>query len=187
MKGADGMTQSASDGPIVSALAVDLTRRRFLVQSGLWAAVAAVATRSLAEQAGAQEASPVAVDPARLQGLMEISKTLCGGGNLDSTRGAMLAQFLDGDPNLAAGLDELLATPPAEGKPLGSQKAEATAQAILLFWYAGEINGAPVPDRATAYYGLTAWQAMYTPSWAVCKAFGGWADPPRTDPLVPSN
>lgn len=181
------MTHDTSPGPSATALTFELSRRQFLAQAGLWAALAAVATRSIAEPAGAQDASPVAVDPARLQGLLDLSKTLCGGGNLDPDRGAMLAQLLAGDPDLAAGLDELLASPPAEGKPLGSPKAEATAQAILFFWYAGEFKDAPVPDRSTAYYGLTAWQAMYTPPWAVCKAFGGWTDPPRTDPLVPSN
>ncbi|MEA2582550.1 MAG: hypothetical protein QOF33_635 [Thermomicrobiales bacterium] len=176
------MSDNAPDGPVATALTVDLSRRAFVAQAGLWAAVAAMATRSIAEQAGAQEATPV--DPARLQGLLDLSKTLCGGGNFDPDRATMLLQFLAGDSDLSAGLDELLASPPVTGVSLGSSHAQATAQVILIFWYVGAFNGQPVPNRSTAYYGLTAWQAMYTPPVAVCKAFGGWADPPRTEPLV---
>jgi hypothetical protein len=31
---------------------------------------------------------------------------------------------------------------------------------------------------------LTAWQAMYTPPFAVCKLVGGWANPPSMSPRV---
>jgi Membrane bound FAD containing D-sorbitol dehydrogenase len=176
------MTYDASDGPIASALAVDLSRRRFLAQGGAWAALAAAATRLAAQRAGAQEATPV--DQAKLQSLLDLSKTLCGGGNFDPDRGTLLLQLLSSDPSLAAGLDELLASPPVEGTPVAPQGAQATAQAILVYWYVGAFDGDPVPDRSTAYYGLTAWQAMYTPPFAVCKAYGAWADPPQEKPLV---
>jgi hypothetical protein len=179
------MIRGTSDGPFASALAVDLTRRRFVGQSGLWAALVAVATRSLSAAADAQEATPI--DPARLQRLLDLSRALCGGGTFDPDRGTLLAQFLAGDPDLAAGLDDLLASPPTEGASLGSARAQTTAQAILIYWYVGAVDSNPVPDRSTAYYRLTAWQAMYTPPWAVCKAFGAWTEPPRTDPLVAGN
>jgi hypothetical protein len=176
------MSYDASDGPIASALAVDLSRRRFLAQTGAWAALAAAATRLAAERVTAQQATPV--DQAKLQGLLDLSKMLCGGGNFDPDRGTLLLQLLSSDPSLAAGLDELLASAPVEGTPVASSPAQATAQAILVYWYVGAFDGNPVSNRSTVYYELTAWQAMYTPPFAVCKAFGGWADPPQEKPLV---
>jgi hypothetical protein len=170
--------------PIALPGEIGLSRRQFVAQTGVWAALALVATTPASVALAAQDATPVAAD--RLQALLDLSKTLCGGGNLDPDRVAMLYRYLTSDPELAAGLDELLASPPTEGAPIGSPHAHATAKAILIFWYVGALDGKPVSDRSTAYYGLTAWQAMYTPPWAICKAFGGWADPPRTGPLVPS-
>ena len=96
-------------------------------------------------------------------------------------------QIIAGDSNLKSGFDELLATPPVPGQSFGSDLAHATAQTILLYWYVDIFEGEVLPDRSSAYYQLTAWQAMYTPSWAICKSFGGWADAPRTDPLVSAN
>jgi hypothetical protein len=170
---------------ISAGLAVELSRRELVTRAGLWAALAALATQILSTPAEAQEATPV--DPAHLQELLDLSSTLCGGGTFNPDRGAMLLRFFRDDPELAAGLDELLASPPVDGESLGSERAQTAAQAILLYWYAGSLRDAPVPDRSTAYYQLTAWQAMYTPSWAVCKVFGGWADPPGSDPLVPAH
>jgi hypothetical protein len=172
-------------GPNSGSLAVDLSRRELVRRAGLWAALAALATRTLPTPAEAQEATRV--DPARLQGLLDLSSTLCGGGTFDADRSAMLARFLAADPDLAIGLDELLESSPIGGGSLGSERAEMTARAILIYWYVGSFRDAPVPDRPTAYYQLTAWQAMYTPPWAVCRVFGGWADPPGSDPLVPVN
>lgn len=164
-----------------------INRRRFLAQSAIGATSAAIALRFAAERLAAAEATPIPVDPAALQQLTDLSRTLAGGGNFDSGRVSILSQLLSTDTDLATGLDELLKTPPVEGQSLGSDHAQKTAQAILLFWYADVFDDKPLPDRSTAYYQLTAWQAMYTPSWAICKAFGGWADAPRTDPLVAAN
>lgn len=164
-----------------------LTRRNFIAHSAGLAGAAALALQLAKERVTAADATPSPVDPARLQELTDLSQTLCGGGNLDAGRVSILQQLLGSDPELSAGLDELLANPPSEGASLGSETAQKTAQVILLFWYADVFDDAPLPDRGTAYYQLTAWQAMYTPSWAICKAFGAWGDAPRTDSLVTAN
>jgi hypothetical protein len=148
------------------------------------AAFAAVATRPFAGQIAAQDSSPVAVDPTQLQNLLDLSKTLCGGGNFDPERASMLFELIANDTDLLFGLDELFSNPPVEGQPFGSARAQNTAQTILIYWYAGVFKGEPLANRSTAFYQLTAWQAMYTLPWAVCKDFGGWADAPRVDPLV---
>lgn len=164
-----------------------INRRRFIAQSAAGATSAAIALRFATERRAAADATPIPVDPDVLQQLTALSRVLAGGGNFDSGRVSILYQLLSADTDLAAGLDELLKTPPVEGQSLGSDNAQKTAQAILLFWYADIFDAEVRPDRSSAYYQLTAWQAMYTPTWAICKSFGGWADAPRTDPLVAAN
>lgn len=179
------MPQHRNDVPIEQVPQIELTRRRFVAFPVALAAAAAL--RAAAERVAAADATPLPVDGDRLAQLTDLSRTLCGGGNLDAKRAANLLQLLDADADLTAGLDELLANSPVEGESLGSAKAQTTAQAILLFWYVDVFDGDLLPDRSSAYYQLTAWQAMYTPVWAVCKSFGGWGDAPRTEPLVPAN
>ena len=165
---------------------LDLTRRQVLMRSPAWAASAALMLRMASERVAAQ-ATPAAVDPDRLQQLTDLSRILCGGGNFDATRATNLLQLIAADPALEAGFEELLDTPPVDDQPIASETAQATAQVILIFWYSDFFAGEPLPDRSSAYYQLTAWQAMYTFSWAVCHVYGGWADAPQTGPLVPAN
>jgi hypothetical protein len=177
------MTQTTIDAAIAAAL----TRRDFVGWSAGAGAAVLLALRQAAERAEAQDATPVAVDPDELQQLVELSQLLCGGGKFDTGRATGLMLLIAGSPALQTGFAELTATPPVPGQPFGSDLAHATAQTILLYWYVGVFAGAPVADRSTAYYQLTAWQAMYTYSQAVCKAYGGWADPPNLNPIVPGN
>lgn len=164
---------------------IEFTRRHVVAFPA--ALAAATMLRTAADRVAAAEGTPSPIAADRLQQLTELSRTLCGGGNFDDDRTEYLLQLLSADADLQSGFDELLATPPVPGQPFGSDLAHATAQTILLFWYADVFAGDPLPDRPTAYYQLTAWQAMYTPSWAVCKSFGGWADAPAGEPLVPAN
>jgi hypothetical protein len=183
------MTQHERHGRLLDAmLEIDLSRREFLTRFGLFTALAGATTMSMPGRAATQETTPGAaeVDQARLQGLTSLSMLLCGGGTFDPGRATMLLDLIDADPALKPGLDELLATPPAPTAALTSAAAQSTAAAILLYWYAGSFAGAPVGDRATAYYGLTAWQAMYTYPPSVCRGFGLWADPPQTAPVSAS-
>ena len=90
------------------------------------------------------------------------------------------------DPDLETGFDQLIAQPPTPGQPIAPDLAKATAQVILIFWFADFYAGEPLPDRGSAYYQLTSWQAMYTFSWAVCHSYGGWAQEPSTDPIIPA-
>ena len=137
--------------------------------------------------ATAADATPVAVDPDRLQQLIDLSQTLCGGGSFTSQRAEVLYQLIFTDAALEMGFDDLLANPPVPGQPIEPDVAEATAQVILKFWFADLFAGEPLPDRGSAYYQLTSWQAMYTFSWAVCHSYGVWANEPSTDPLIPAN
>ncbi|MFT4037221.1 MAG: sugar dehydrogenase complex small subunit [Thermomicrobiales bacterium] len=126
---------------------------------------------------------------ASLDALTSLSARLCGGGTFSPEQTAQLAALLASDPDLANGLEELLAkgsdsasTPAA---PARSANATAAAQAILLYWYTGSFKGEPVEHHAAIYSELQAWQAMYTPSWATCKVYGAWADPPTMTPQEP--
>ena len=181
------MTQTTNDASVAQSIVDALTRRHFMsISSGAGVAVL-LALRQAAERVDAQDATPVPVDPDELQQLVDLSSTLCGGGRFDAGRATGLMQLIAGSSALQAGFAELTATPPVPGQPFSSDLAHATAQTILLYWYVGVFAGAPVPDRSTAYYRLTSWQAMYTYSQAVCKAYGGWAEPPNLTPIVPGN
>ena len=102
-------------------------------------------------------------------------------------RATVLYQLIFTDDALESGFEELRANPPAPGQPIEPDLAKATAEVILKFWYADLFAGRPLPDRGSAYYQMTSWQAMYTFSWAVCHFYGGWADEPSSDPLIPAN
>ncbi len=174
------MTQTTTDTSFASLL----TRRHFVGWSA--SAAALLALRQGAERISAADATPVAVDPDRLQQLIDLSQTLCGGGNFTTARATNLYQLIFTDPALETGFDQLIAQPPVAGQPIEPDVAKATAQVILTFWFADFFAGEPLPDRGSAYYQLTSWQAMYTFSWAVCHFYGGWAQEPSTDPIVPA-
>jgi hypothetical protein len=160
-----------------------ISRRRLFAQAGAWSAAAGLGLIAPGRVAAQEMAPPVAGDASAL---LALSQTLCGGGELDPARAEMLLQLLSDDPELSTGLAELQAEPFDDLSAL-SPEANAAAAAILLFWYAGAFNGEPVSDRATAYYSLTAWQAMYTYPMSTCRGFGLWQDPPPDAPMKPAN
>jgi hypothetical protein len=180
--------------PTASMLAHELTRRQVLARTGSLAAAAALAMHLSGRGAAAQHATPaatsdstpIAVDPDRYKQLMDLSLTLCGGGNFSDERGAVLYQLIFSDPALVTGFDQLIAQPPVPGQPIQPDSARSTSQVILNFWYGDYFDGEPLPDRGSAYYQMTSWQAMYTFSWAVCHAYGAWAHEPSTDPIIPA-
>jgi hypothetical protein len=181
------MSDSNLDEAVSRASAIEWSRRQFMLRSGIWTLAAAAAVDLGAQGIAAQDATAIAVDPARLQQLTDLSQTLCGGGNITTARATTLYQLIFTDPPLEAGFEQLIATPPVDGQPIEPESAKATAQTILNFWYADLFSGEPLPDRGSAYYQVTAWQAMYTFSWAVCHSFGAWANEPSTEPIVPAN
>jgi hypothetical protein len=130
------------------------------------------------------------VDDATVRELIDLARTLCGGGTFAPAQATMLLILLAADPHLSQGFADLMLAPPVAGAvpvaPSGRSPQAAAMQAILRFWYVGEFAGQPIANRGTAYYTLTAWQAMYTPPFAVCKAYGVWADAPEDHPAVPS-
>lgn len=129
----------------------------------------------------------VQVNPVTVQALTTLSATLCGGGAFDAGRAETLLELLAADPDLSRGFVDLLLDAPVPGtEPALSAEAEATMQTILRYWYIGEFGGEAVAGRAAVYDQLTAWQAMYTPPYAVCKAYGAWADAPDDQPALPS-
>lgn len=176
-----------------AAFARELTRRRLIASFGVAAAIGFTSESTFA----VQTATP-SPEQAEIDQLLALSKELCGGGTFDQAQAAVLLHLLKGDAKLGRGLTELQAIVPAEATPANprtiatpaaarSSEAQAAAEAILLFWYAGVFNGDPIQDRSSVYTNLLAWQAMYTPAWTTCKLFGGWADPPSLTPQVPEN
>ena len=176
------MTQTTIDASVTGVL----TRRNLMGWTVGASAAALLALRQGIERVSAQDATPIAVDPDRLQQLIEFSQTLCGGGSFTTARATNLYQLIFTDSDLETGFDQLIAQPPVPGQPIEPDIAKATAQVILLFWFADLYAGEPLPDRGSAYYQLTSWQAMYTFSWAVCHAYGAWAQAPSTDPIIPA-
>lgn len=171
------------------AYARELSRRRLIAGLGLAAALGLAPLSTTA----AQTATPSA-EQERVDQLIALSKSLCGGGSFDSGHAAVLLNLLSGDAKLKEGLEELLAVPASTATAAAATPAaarsdlsQATAEAILLFWYAGIFNGDPIQDRSAVYTNLLAWQAMYTPSWTTCKLYGAWADAPTLTPQVPEN
>jgi hypothetical protein len=160
-----------------------ITRRRLLVA----ASVSLAGTAPNARARALTSATPIA--DVTVDQLIVLSETLCGGGRFDPDRAGALLTLLTGDETLNAGLHALLAMPAGgvggDVTPSTSAPAQAVAETILLYWYTGYVGDEPVVDRSTMYYQLTSWQAMYTPSFAVCKLYGGWNDAPATKPLVP--
>ncbi|MCC6313895.1 MAG: hypothetical protein IT337_07760 [Thermomicrobiales bacterium] len=209
------MDEPTREQTIDRHILVELSRRRLLAGAGSFAVLTGLGL-PLAGGAQSATPIPAPVAKEDLDALIGVSRTLSGGGNFNADQATMLWHLLAADPALKQGLDELLASPPVDPRLSASATSEATpaatpqpvtaraagvsggadvvspqrqaaSQAILLFWYAGIFGGDPIANRSTAYYGLTAWQAMYTPTWAICKAYGAWADPPSIKPLAPAN
>ncbi len=169
--------------------AAGITRRRVLTAAGGVAAFGGLAAVSAAGILGTRPtpAPLLTVDEATARRLVDLSATLCGGGAFDAGQARMLLERLAADPDLSRGFVDLLLEPPVAGTTqTRSRQATAAMQAILRFWYVGEFAGAPIANRATVYYQLTSWQAMYTPPFAVCKAYGEWAEAPDDQPALPS-
>jgi Membrane bound FAD containing D-sorbitol dehydrogenase len=131
------------------------------------------------------EASPVPLVP--IDSFMDLSLALVGGGRLDPQRGSQLLALIAPDRERRTALDELLAIraggaaaiPIATPVATLSPDARELVEQILRFWYLGTWDDQPVTDRAAAWFGLSAWQAVeYTYAPSVCRAFGIWADPP---------
>lgn len=160
---------------------VQIDRRRMLSSIAGGALLVGLHTSSSL----AQPATPTAEHVAALSTL---SHTLCGGGVFDAGQTAQLASLIASDATLASGLEELQRDSAATPSPgARSTEAQATAQAILLYWYTGQFKGEPIANHAAVYTQLQAWQAMYTPAWTTCKAYGAWADPPTMTPQQPEN
>jgi len=163
-----------------------INRRRLLLGLSATAALVLAPQPGLATQTPTPAASPA--DQARVDRIISLSKTLCGGGSFDRNQAATLLQLISKDANLSNGVAELEATAKTSATPAPvSADAKAAEEAILLLWYTGYFNGEPLPDHAATYDNLLAWQAMYTPAWAVCKVYGDWANPPAKAPQVPEN
>lgn len=178
--------------PAPDGTTAGISRRQVLSTAGGVAAIGGLAAVSagaiLASRPTPTRQSRVTlpVDQATAAQLIDLSRTLCGGGTFDPTQATILLELLAADPDLSRGFIDLRLEPPVAGTtPAHSDQAAAAMRAILRFWYVGEFAGKPVANRAAVYGQLTAWQAMYTPPYAVCKAFGAWAEAPDDQPAQP--
>lgn len=113
--------------------------------------------------------------------LMALSAKLVGGGNLNADFGQPLLDLISKDPNRLSGLKELIAAGPTSATPApASAAAKQVAADILSYWYLGEFEGKPAPDRQGLYFGLASWQTLpYITIQSVCKGFGYWAQEPK--------
>lgn len=182
-----------TDQPPATGAPAGISRRRVLSTAGGVAAIGGLAAVSagaiLASRPAPTRQSSVTlpVDAATAQQLVDLSRTLCGGGAFDPAQATLLLERLAADPDLSRGFVDLRLDPPIVGtSQTHSRQAAAAMRAILRFWYVGELADAPIANRAAVYGQLTAWQAMYTPPFAVCKAFGAWADAPDDQPAQPA-
>lgn len=154
-----------------------LTRREVLRGAAtLTAGVAALepASGAVLAQGATSAAGGITVDQ-----LMALSAALVGGGNLNAEFGQQLLDLLSKDPTRLQGLKELLVTESNAATPTpSSPAAKQVATDILSYWYLGEFDGKPVPNRQGLYFGLASWQTVpYITIQSVCKGFGYWAQP----------
>jgi hypothetical protein len=167
-----------------------ISRRRVVSTAGVAAlgGLAAVSAGGiLTSRLAPQPNLTLPVDEATTQELVDLSRRVCGGGVFDPGQATMLLRLLAADPDLSRGFVDLrLESPVAGTTPVHSDQAAAAMRAILGFWYVGEFAGEPVANRAAVYSQMTAWQAMYTAPFAVCKAFGAWAEAPDDQPAQPA-
>lgn len=163
-----GIRGSPPDGPA-------LDRRALMLGSAVAVAGASLAAGMAFPVAG-QSATPMA-SPARADGdlLWRVSVRLAGTDALDDDALPVLVDLAGDDPALGeiAGID--IFTPEAMEEL--SDPARALASNILQFWYLGNWNGQPVPNRADTYLGLVVWSALpYATQPTVCKRYGYWSD-----------
>lgn len=132
------------------------------------------------------QASPV--PGVSIASFMDLSQALVGGGTLDPARGDQLLALIANDPTRRTALDELLAirsgglsaTPVATPIAALSDGARDLVGQLLRFWYLGTYDDQPVTDRTDFWFSLSSWQAVrYTFATSICKAYGGWAQPPQ--------
>lgn len=152
-----------------------LTRRRVLQGAALTTGALALgleAAPALAQSA-TPNASGVTVDQ-----LMALSAQLVGGGQLNADFGPQLLALIAKDPAQLSALKELIAGGSAATPEPASPAAKKVVANILTYWYVGEFDGNPVPDRQGLYFGLAAYQTVpYVTIQSVCKGFGYWAQP----------
>ncbi|MGC4106270.1 MAG: sugar dehydrogenase complex small subunit [Thermomicrobiales bacterium] len=158
---------------MVSAGETGLSRRRLI--AGTTAAGVGLALPMVAAAEATPAASPAALDAAVV---LRVSQAVVGGGTLDEAAVPPLVDLLAGEPGSAAAIAELAAIPDMTPEALEAASADAKAVAanILSYWYQGQFNGKPAPNRAGIFFSLVSWQALpYMTQPTLCKAFGYWA------------
>src|SRR3954447_20593990 len=75
----------------------ELNRRRLLLGLGAATAMGLIPRSGFAAQTSTPDATPA--DQARVDQLITLSKTLCGGGNFAATQAATLLSLIDKDAN----------------------------------------------------------------------------------------
>lgn len=169
------------EGEVSGLLARErLTRRQVLQGAALTTGALALgleAAPALAQNA-TPNASGVTVDQ-----LMALSTQLAGGGQLNADFGPQLLDLIARDPAQSSALKQLVASGSAATPEPASPAAKKVVANILSYWYVGEFDGNPAPNRQGLYFGLTAYQTVpYVTIQSVCKGFGYWAKPVTLKP-----
>lgn len=166
-------------GPL-DRIAHDSLTRRGLLRGAAVLTVGATTFELASASALAQGATPAA-SGVTVDQLMALSARIVGGGQLNADFGQSLLDLISQDPNRLNGLKELLAAAPSAATPAPvSPAAKQVTADILSYWYLGEFEGKPAPNRQSLYFGLASWQTVpYVTIQSVCKGFGYWAQEPK--------
>lgn len=148
--------------------------RRLLIASSTAAGVGIAFPMAVAAQA-TPSASPAALDSSLV---MRVSEAVVGGATLDDAALPGLVGLLAADPGNESALKELagIADMTPEALAGASDDAKGVAANILSYWYQGQYDGNPAPNRADIFFQLASWQALpYMTQPTLCKAYGYWA------------
>jgi hypothetical protein len=115
------------------------------------------------------------LDPAEV---LRVSQALVGGGTLAEEAVPGLATMLAHEPDIAASLKAIASLSEVTTASIATlpEAAQRVAANIVSYWYIGEYDGKPAPNRADIFFSFASWQTLpYMTQPTLCKAFGYWA------------
>lgn len=151
--------------------------RRYFLGTTIGATAGALALTLLPPRLlAAQSAADTAISG---DALYALSQKLVGSDDIDRDLVEPLTQLLNSQPPLQQGAAELAALDdPASDSArasLSSHGRDARSN-ILSYWFEGNFDGQPVPQRHAIFFSLPVWASVgYMTQPTMCKGFGYWA------------